>query len=132
MNWVVTAPDYKNGKHGTPESHARNDGCQPSKNAGEMKVMEEKTDDNQIRLETIQDKMDVHHTRTEANHERIMAKLGAHHERMKASVNPGEKRRWPAKKRRRTLWEPNLEEMQSGPEPREVPKEHAAVKYSEH
>jgi hypothetical protein len=34
---TVISPHYGNGKHGTnigtPESHARNDGCQPSKNA---------------------------------------------------------------------------------------------------
>jgi hypothetical protein len=31
--------------------------------------------------------MDAHHAKTEANHEETMAKLDAHHEWMRASVN---------------------------------------------
>jgi hypothetical protein len=50
-------PDYKNGKQGTPESHARNDECQPSKNAGRNEITQEKTYANQVRLQAIQDKI---------------------------------------------------------------------------
>jgi hypothetical protein len=43
--------------------------------------------DQEKRATRLEDKVDAHHTRTEANHEEMMIKLDAHHERMKAGVN---------------------------------------------
>jgi CII-binding regulator of phage lambda lysogenization HflD len=65
-------------------------------------------------------KMDAHHARTEANHERMMAKLGAHHERIMATIGKTEA----------TDLEANSEEIQSKAVHREVRKEKATVKSS--
>jgi hypothetical protein len=61
----------------------------------------------------------------------MMAKLDAHHERMKASVNAWQEETKANREATEACLDskkPNPEEMESGAEHREVPEEHATVK----
>jgi hypothetical protein len=80
-----------------------------------MKVMQQKTDAN---LKEIKEEIRTNQARAEANHEKMMAKLDAHHEIILACLGKTEA----------MDLEANPEEMQFVVEHWEVPKEHATVK----
>jgi hypothetical protein len=89
-----------------------------------MKAMQENMDANQSEMKANREErkagMKANRKEMRTGHKEMMAKLDAHHERMMACLGKTEA----------TDLEANPEDMESGAEHREVPKEEAAAKSS--